>query len=73
MLRAQVLKRDIFADIAIQLKRHPAINQLLIAAHNNVFFQLEAGNTIGEQSTCPVIAVINRHLKPRPAQPICSG
>ena len=47
--------------------------KLLNPLHHNVFFQLEAGDAIGQQPARAVIAVIDRHLHALPAQHVRRG
>ena len=64
---------DIAVHIAVQLERHAAILKLLIAAHDHILLQLEAGNPIGQQPARAVIAVIHRHLHACSPQHVRSG
>ena len=62
MLGTNIGKADIHAHIAVQLERDAAFGQLVVAAHHDVFFQLEPRNTISQQPASPVVAVIDRDL-----------
>ncbi len=59
---------NIRVHVTVQHKFDAAPCQLIVAPHHHVFFQLEAGNAIGQQPTRPVIPVINRDLHTRTPQ-----
>ncbi len=73
MFRAQVVERDILADIAVQLELNAALFQLLIAQHYDVFFQLEAGDAVDQQPSGAVVAIIDRDLEAHSTQAIRCG
>ncbi len=73
MLAPDRLKRDVFADIAVQHDLHPGPLEQFDPAHDHVFLELETGDAIGHQPTGAVVAVIDRHLNPGAAQHVGGG
>ena len=73
MFAADGVKRQVFANIAVQHKLHAAVFQLLHALHDDIFFQLEARDAVGQQTAPTVITVIHRNLHPLTAQRVCCG
>ena len=73
MFCTDISKADVFAYGCVQFELNTTQFKLFIAAHHNVFFQLEAWNAVSQQTASTVIAVINRDLQTRAAQNIsCS-
>ena len=70
MFGTDILKADINAHCAIGHNLNAAILQLLYALYHHIFFQLEARNTISEQSACAVVTIIDRDLHTGTAQHI---
>ena len=73
MLVADIGKADVDAHIAVQFKVNATFGQLVVAAHDHIFFQLETGDAVGQQTTRAVIAVIDGDLHTRAAQHIRRG
>ena len=72
MIRANGGK-DAGVNVAIKLKNNTALFQLIHAAHDDVFLQLETGNAIGHQPAAAVIAIIYRDLNASTAQQLRCG
>ena len=73
MLPAQCAKGNIGANVAVQLHCHAALLKLVNTAHNNVFFKFEPRDTIGQQTACAVIAVIDSDLDALRPKPLSSS
>ena len=71
MSGADVGKADILPHATIQNEGNTPRLQLRNPLHDNIFFQFEAGNAIGQQPARAVIAVVHRHLHTLPAQHVC--
>ena len=63
MRLADVIKRHVFANVHAQLEGDTTFFQLLDTAHDHVFFQLEAGDAVGQQAASAVVTVIDSHLQ----------
>ena len=73
MFLAQLGKADVLADVAVHHELHTALFKLFVAAHDDVFFQLEAGNAVGQQPAGAVVAVIDGDLHTCAAQTVGGG
>ena len=62
MLSTDSIKGQIFANVTVHDKLDACFFQLTDATHHDVFFELEARNTVGQQTASAVITVINRDL-----------
>src|SRR5690606_14548801 len=70
MTSAERIKADILSDIDIEDEFDPRRAQLINPALYDGLFQLEAGDTIGHQPACTIMAVIDCHLQTGAAQHI---
>ena len=73
MLFAQRLESDVLADIAVEDELNTRFGEIVCAALNDFFFQLEARNAIDQQAANTVIPVIDSDLIALAAQLFCSG
>ena len=64
----QLLHGRVAPDLETFVEDDAAVLQPLDAAHDDVLFQLEAGNAIGQQAAGAIVPVIDMHLMPRRAQ-----
>ena len=47
MFFTKFLERDVFPDIAVELKLDTTFDQLSVALIDNIFFQFKARNSVG--------------------------
>ena len=73
MLSTDSIKGQIFADVTVHDELNASVFQLRDATHHDVFFQLEARNTVGEQTASAVVTIINGDLNALATKHIGSG
>ncbi len=70
---AQVIGRNIDADVDVHLELHPFEHQLFQPAVENLLFQLEIGNSVAKQPAQPVASLKHDNVVPLPGQLLRSG